>query len=200
MQSYAEYANQGWLWLCCYHNSTCEPLIWKVLPTECPGGMGCGQGPRLLSTKSHSHKSLLRVVSRSWNVSALTIPTVLTPNIWAGGFPRWLSSKEYACQCRRHRRYEFVSWVGKSPWRREWQPTPVFLPGNTMDRGAWWATVHRVARSRTRLSNWARMPTSGQEWIQLIWKVLIFVFKQVSLSFLAFKMSVLVSMIFKVLW
>ena len=26
-------------------------------------------------------------------------------------------------------------------WRREWQPTLVFLPENPMDRGAWWATV-----------------------------------------------------------
>ena len=23
----------------------------------------------------------------------------------------------------------FDPWVGKIPWRREWQPTPVFLPG-----------------------------------------------------------------------
>ena len=34
--------------------------------------------------------------------------------------------KESACQCRRHR---FDPWVRKIPWRREWQPTPVFLPG-----------------------------------------------------------------------
>ena len=39
--------------------------------------------------------------------------------------PRWLGSKEPACQCRRH---GFDSWVGKMPWRREWLPTPVFLP------------------------------------------------------------------------
>ena len=26
-------------------------------------------------------------------------------------------------------RYGFDSWVGKIPWRRKWQPTPVFLPG-----------------------------------------------------------------------
>ena len=25
----------------------------------------------------------------------------------------------------------FDSWVGKIPWRRKWQPTPVFLPGET---------------------------------------------------------------------
>ena len=40
--------------------------------------------------------------------------------------PRWLSSKESTYQCRRHR---FDSWVGKIPWRREWLPTPVLLPG-----------------------------------------------------------------------
>ena len=30
-------------------------------------------------------------------------------------------------------------------WRRKWQPTPVFLPENTRDRGAWWAVVCMVA-------------------------------------------------------
>ena len=36
-------------------------------------------------------------------------------------------------------------------WRRAWQPTLVFLPGNPMDRGAWQATVHWVAKSWTWL-------------------------------------------------
>ena len=36
-------------------------------------------------------------------------------------------------------------------WRRKWQPTPVFLPGESQDRGAWWAAVYRVAQSRTPL-------------------------------------------------
>ena len=44
-------------------------------------------------------------------------------------------------------------WVGKI-WSRKWQLTPVFLPGESpMDRGAWQATVHGVAKSQTRLSN-----------------------------------------------
>ena len=41
---------------------------------------------------------------------------------------RWLSGKESACQCRRQR---FDPWVRKIPWRRTWQPTPVFLPGKS---------------------------------------------------------------------
>ena len=37
--------------------------------------------------------------------------------------------------------------------RRQWHPTPVLLPGNPMDGGAWKAGVHEVAKSRTRLSD-----------------------------------------------
>ena len=36
---------------------------------------------------------------------------------------------------------------------KEMDPTPVLLPGKLMDRGAWWAAVHVVARSQTRLSD-----------------------------------------------
>ena len=38
----------------------------------------------------------------------------------------WFIGKESMCQCRR---LGFNPWVGKNPWRREWQPTPVFLAG-----------------------------------------------------------------------
>ena len=33
--------------------------------------------------------------------------------------------------------------------RRKWQPTPVFLPGESQDRGAWWAAVYSVTESDT---------------------------------------------------
>ena len=32
-------------------------------------------------------------------------------------------------------------------------PTPVLLPGRAQGRGAWWAAVHGVAKSRTRLND-----------------------------------------------
>ena len=48
----------------------------------------------------------------------------------------------------------FDPWVGKIPWKRKWQPTPVYsCLENSMEGGAWWATVHQVAKRRTRLSN-----------------------------------------------
>jgi len=36
-------------------------------------------------------------------------------------------------------------------WRRKWQPTPVFLPGESQGRGAWWAVVYGVTQSQTWL-------------------------------------------------
>ena len=42
--------------------------------------------------------------------------------------PRWLSGKEFACCCRRR---GFNLWIRKICWRRQWQPTPVFLPGKS---------------------------------------------------------------------
>ena len=44
----------------------------------------------------------------------------------------------------RHRR------VGRIPWRRAWQPTPVFLPGDPLDRGAWRAPVMGSLREATQ--------------------------------------------------
>ena len=37
-------------------------------------------------------------------------------------------------------------WVRRIPWRRKWQPNLVLLLGNSMDRGAWRAIVHRVTK------------------------------------------------------
>ena len=47
------------------------------------------------------------------------------------GFPSGASGKEPTCQSRRRERLGFNPWVGKIPWRREWQSTPVFLPGES---------------------------------------------------------------------
>ena len=68
---------------------------------------------------------------------------------WQLGFPGGASGKESACWCWRLERPRFDPWVRKTPWRRAWQPSPVFLLNNSMDRGVWQAVVHRVAKSRT---------------------------------------------------
>ena len=58
------------------------------------------------------------------------------------------SSKEPTHQCKRHKRCRFE----KSPWRQAGQLTPVYYClENPMDRRAWQAIVHGVAKSQTRL-------------------------------------------------
>ena len=48
--------------------------------------------------------------------------------------PWWCSVKEFACHCRRPKRHGFNPWVRKIPWRRKWQPTPVFLFGESHEQ------------------------------------------------------------------
>ena len=77
-------------------------------------------------------------------------------------------SKESACQCRRHRR------CGFDPWARKQEMATGVGNGNmiqysclrkSMVRGAWWATVHGIAKSRTWLSDWEH--THAQRWLRM---------------------------------
>ena len=48
----------------------------------------------------------------------------------------------------------FDPWVGKISWRRTWQPTLIFLPGESHEQrslGDGWVTVHSVAKGQTQL-------------------------------------------------
>ena len=47
------------------------------------------------------------------------------------GFPSGASGEEPISQCRRHMRLRFDPQAGKIPWRTAWQPTPVFLSGES---------------------------------------------------------------------
>ena len=63
--------------------------------------------------------------------------------------PWWLSGKESACNAGD------PGWIpgsGISPWEGNGYPLQFSCLGNSMDRGAWWATVHGVTKSQTGLS------------------------------------------------
>ena len=60
--------------------------------------------------------------------------------------------KESTCNARDTGDVVLIPRSGRSPWRRKWQPTPVFLPEKSTDRGAWWATIRRAAERWTQLS------------------------------------------------
>ena len=55
-------------------------------------------------------------------------------------------------------------------WRRKWQPTPVFLPGESQGWEAWWAAVYGVAQSWTRLKRRSSSSSSSSGY-RLICKV-----------------------------
>ena len=62
------------------------------------------------------------------NVDSALGPLSIAPK---GTFP----GQEPACQCRRCKSHRFSPWVGKIPWRRQWQPTQVLLPGESHGHG-----------------------------------------------------------------
>ena len=65
------------------------------------------------------------------------------------------SGKEPANQCWRHRD------MGQDiPWRRAWQPTPVFLPGESHGQRSL-MTAHRVTKSQTRLKQLGMHPSKA---------------------------------------
>ena len=64
------------------------------------------------------------------------------------GLPWWLSSKESTCL---HKRHGFSPWIGKIPWRRNWQPTPVFLLGESHGLRSLVGYSARVAKNQTWL-------------------------------------------------
>ena len=70
--------------------------------------------------------------------------------------PRWLTGKASVCQCRRR---GLIPGLGRSPGGGNGNPLQHSSLKNPMDRGAWWATVHEVARSQTQLSNWPHTHT-----------------------------------------
>ena len=73
----------------------------------------------------------------------------------------WLSSEESICKSRS---FQFDSWAGKMPWRRKWQPAPVFLPGKSLGQRS---LVGHSLRSQRVKHDWAHTRTHT---IHLIYK------------------------------
>ena len=66
------------------------------------------------------------------------------------GFPWWLSSKESACNAGAKGDMVSIPGLGGSPGGGHGDPVQYSCLKNLMDRGAWQATVHRVAKSWTQ--------------------------------------------------
>ena len=66
----------------------------------------------------------------------LHIKLAFTLGDFENSLPRWLSGKELAIPFAKCGKHGFDPWVGNIPWRRKWQPTPVFLPGEFHGQGS----------------------------------------------------------------
>ena len=126
-------------------------LLLKVIGM--PNSIWYCKTKRLLLKKTRYLKELTLLyvwedIRAHWNH-----PFDISSAIW--GLPRGHPSKESSCQCRRGRRLRFDPWVGKIPWRRKWQPTPVFLPGGSHGQRSLVGYPPWGRRSQTRLSTHA---------------------------------------------
>ena len=77
-------------------------------------------------------------------------------------FPGGTRGREPACQCRRRKTPRFDPWVRKIPWRRQWQPAPVFLPGESHGQRSlvgYSPRGHKELDTTEWLSLWAKVPS-----------------------------------------
>ena len=104
-----------------------------------PFVMGCWRLEfSFISDRNHWLTRILKNIAKSiilGQKGVYEVKEMICCFIWGNtGLPRGLSGKESACQYRTCRSHGFDPWVGKAPWRRKWQPTPVFpvfLPGKS---------------------------------------------------------------------
>ena len=97
-------------------------------------------------------------------------------NFHISGVPKWLSGKASSCQSRGH---GFGPWSWRIPWRRKWQPTPVFLLGKEESGGLRWmesqksqtrpndkitkTTTLQIRKLTERLCDW-KNPVTSKWW------------------------------------
>ena len=103
------------------------------------------------------------------------------------GFPSDASGKEPSWKCRRHKRHRFYPWVGTIPWRRAWQPTPIFLPGEPSGHRSLVGYSPGSQRVRHNWSDIALM-YAAKKWISLAFFLFLkkICFKQASVALLLY--------------
>ena len=83
------------------------------------------------------------------------------------GFPGGSSGKEPACQCRRCKRLRLDPWVRKIPWRRKWQATPTFLPGESHEQRSL-VSYNPQGRKESNTTEYTHTHTHTQKIIECI--------------------------------
>ncbi|CAI9171432.1 unnamed protein product [Rangifer tarandus platyrhynchus] len=66
------------------------------------------------------------------------------------GFPEGSAGEGPTCNAGDTEDVRFDPWVGKIPWRKKWQPAPVFLPGGSRGRKSLVAELQTAERLSTQ--------------------------------------------------
>ena len=83
-------------------------------------------------------------------------------------FPRWHSGKESPVNAGGNvRDVGLIHGLGRSSGGWHGNPLQYSCLGNSTDTGAWWATIHGVAKGWTRLSDYTLLSTLSLENIEL---------------------------------
>ena len=96
---------------------------------------------------------------KHWHFSLVAAGKAEYPAVGTVWLPWWLRWESVCLQCRRPR---FNPWVGKIPWRRKWQSTPVLLPGESHGQRSLVGTWCKEVTHRNRPCGWERLKAGGE--------------------------------------
>ena len=150
-----------YLFIFLLHLTACR--IWVTQPESEPAPLALDhQGsPCVVCFRIASYGKWIQVLllhcAQERNSPSYLIGVIITLQGFIGG----ASGNEPSCQCTRYKRLGFNPWVGKMPWKREWQPTPVFLPGESHGRRS--LVGYSPLWSQRVRHDWASNTESGDE-------------------------------------
>ena len=129
----------------------------------------CLLGPRLKTHELLEERFHILYTHSSFIQQTFILPTY--SKYW--DFPGGASGEESACQCRRCKRLKrcgFDPCVRKIPWRRRWQPTPVFLPGKSHGQRSLQFMADFSSQGRKRVRH--TLVTKQEQWrpVEYFWK------------------------------
>ena len=109
----------------------------------------CGPWKKSLSMDTKLELRLYLLIKSTFISTCQVINWV---GVAQGGLLQWLNSKESACNAGDAGGMGWIPGLGRSPGGGNGNPLQYSCWENLMDRGAWWATIHRIAENCTRLS------------------------------------------------
>ena len=110
------------------------------------------QAPPSMGFSRQEYRSGVPLPSTSISIHFWSIGKYWYVNVKQGGFLGGSVVKNHL-QYRRLRRPRFNPWVGKIPWRRAWQPTPVFLSGQSHEQRSPTELGYRVGHGWSELAS-----------------------------------------------